>query len=390
MPNGDFTKEGVLMVSRPVPDADMRVALRAAVQNPGGARPPVSTRPPPRRPPFPAEDALFLQHSALMRAIGEIIEQVADTDTTVLIRGESGVGKEIVARAMHDASPRRAQPFVKVNCAALPAELLESELFGHEKGAFTGAYRRKPGKFEFANNGALLLDEIGELPLALQSKLLHALQDHEFSRVGGREMIRVDARVIAVTNRDLEVALRSGQFREDLYYRLNVVEIRVPPLRERKEEIPFLVDYYLKKFNRQYGRKTTLLPEAIGYFVEYSWPGNVRELENIVRRLVVLGNVPGFQEGVLEGLRTNWGRPPEAPGAPEASPSPPLEEHAMSLRDIGRRAALEAERRAIQGVLDRNHWNRAEAARLLKTSYTTLLSRIAACGLAPKKQRPAS
>src|SRR5712664_3218454 len=184
-----------------------------------------------------------------MRAILTIIENIADTDAMVLIRGESGVGKDLVARAIHTQSARRHGPFVKVNCAAIPSELLESELFGHEKGAFTGAHRRKPGQFEYAKGGTMYLDEIAELPLALQAKLLHVLQDFRFSRVGGNAMIAVDVQVIAATNRDLEEAMRRGEFREDLYYRLNVVEIRVPPLRERRDEIPMLASYFLKKFN---------------------------------------------------------------------------------------------------------------------------------------------
>src|SRR5690349_23449665 len=195
-----------------------------------------------------------------MRAIRSIIESIADTDTTVLIRGESGVGKDLIARAVHAASARREGPFVKVNCAAIPQELLESELFGHEKGAFTGAHRRKPGQFEYANQGTIYLDEIGELPLALQAKLLHVLQDFRFSRVGGHGAIDVDARVIAATNRHLEEAMTRGEFREDLYYRLNVVEIQVPPLRERREEIPALVAWFLDKFNSQYGRHKTIAP----------------------------------------------------------------------------------------------------------------------------------
>ena len=211
-----------------------------------------------------------------MRAIREMIEQIADTNTAVLIRGETGTGKDLVARAIHYASPRCGQHFEKVNCAALPTELLESELFGHEKGAFTGAYRRKLGKFEYANKGTLFLDEIGELPLSLQAKLLHVVQDHEFCRVGGRELIRVDIRVIASTNRNLELALANGEFREDLYYRLNVVEIHVPPLRERREEIPVLVSYFLDKFRRQYDRQLGLPPKAVTSFMDYPWPGNVR------------------------------------------------------------------------------------------------------------------
>src|SRR3989449_7537799 len=189
-----------------------------------------------------------------MRAILTIIENMAAPDATVLIRGEGGVGKDLVARAIHAQSARRHGPFVKVNCAAIPSGLLESELFGHEKGAFTGAYRRKPGQFEYAQGGTIYLDEIAELPLGLQAKLLHVLQDFRFARVGGHGLIEVDARVIAATNRDLEDALTRGEFREDLYYRLNVVEIRIPPLRERKEEIPLLASWFLSRFNEQHAR----------------------------------------------------------------------------------------------------------------------------------------
>ena len=331
--------------------------------------------------------APFFDLSAKMRAVKEIIEQIADTNTTALIRGETGVGKDLVARAIHAASPRRDHPFVKVNCAALPAELLESELFGHEKGAFTGAYRRKLGKFEFAKKGTLFLDEIGELPLGLQAKLLHVLQDAEFSRVGGREIIRADTRVIASTNRDLEVALRNGQFREDLYYRLNVVEICVPPLRERREAIPLLAGHFLDKFRRQYKRAVELPPDTIALFLEYPWPGNVRELENLIRRLVVLGNVQAVHEEVIARLRTKQAGASH-PVAPEESTLPPSRlDISMGLRELARRAAQEAERIAIREVLERVHWNRSEAARLLKVSYKTLLCKIAECGLAPKQTR---
>src|SRR6266478_3169948 len=206
----------------------------------------------------PTSYSPLLDGSPQMRAIGTVIENIADTNTTVLIRGESGVGKDLVARAIHAASSRCHGPFVKVNCAAIPTGLLESELFGHEKGAFTGAHRRKPGQFEYANKGTIYLDEIAELPLALQAKLLHVLQDFRFSRVGGHGMIDVDTRVIAATNRNLEDAMKRGEFREDLYYRLNVVEIRVPPLRERRDEIPMLAVWFLAKFNSQYGRQKKL------------------------------------------------------------------------------------------------------------------------------------
>ncbi len=218
-----------------------------------------------------------------------MIVQVAPTTATALIRGESGVGKELVARAIHAMSPRVDGPFVKVNCAALPGALLESELFGHEKGAFTGAFSQKPGQFEYANQGTICLDEIGELPRELQAKLLHVIQDLQFSRVGGREVIRADVRIVATTNRDLEAAMSAGEFREDLYYRLNVVEILVPPLRERREAIPFLAELFLGRFNREYDREVHLTPEDAKMLNEHSWPGNVRELENAIRRLVVMG-----------------------------------------------------------------------------------------------------
>src|SRR5438309_9940071 len=223
-----------------------------------------------------------------MRSIRAMVENIADTDATVLLRGESGVGKDLVARAIHSASGRGNGPFIKVNCAAIPRELLESELFGHEKGAFTGAHRRKPGQFEYANKGTIYLDEIAELPLALQAKLLHVLQDLRFSRVGGHGVIDVDIRVVAATNRDLEHAMARAEFREDLYYRLNVVEIRIPPLRERREEIPLLASAFLSRFNEQYGRAKQLSSETMARLTEHSWSGNVRELENVIRRMVVL------------------------------------------------------------------------------------------------------
>src|SRR5262249_27837928 len=241
-----------------------------------------------------ADGAPIFDLSPQMRAIMTIIDHIADTDATVLVRGESGVGKDLVARAVHARSTRCHGPFVRVNCAAIPAGLLESELFGHEKGAFTGAVQRKLGRFEFANQGSIYLDEIGDLSLELQAKLLHVLQDFRFSRVGGHATIAVDARVIAATNRDLETALARLQFREDLYYRLNVVELRIPPLRDRREEIPGLVAWFLDRFNAQYGRQKRLSPETVALLTERPWWGNIRELENAVRRMVVLAD--GEQE----------------------------------------------------------------------------------------------
>ena len=321
------------------------------------------------------EPPLFDGHPR-MRAIRSIVESIADTDTTVLIRGESGVGKDLIARAVHAASARREGPFVKVNCAAIPQELLESELFGHEKGAFTGAHRRKPGQFEYANQGTIYLDEIGELPLALQAKLLHVLQDFRFSRVGGHAPIDVDARVIAATNRRLEEAMARGEFREDLYYRLNVVEIQVPPLRERREEIPALVTWFLAKFNSQYGRHKTLAPETLTRLSEHPWSGNIRELENIIRRMVVLAD--GERDFAAQASRVNPLR---------AVPSQPAASVTESLREIARRGAREAERHALSEVLARVRWNRAEASRILKVSYKTLLNKIAECELTAPERR---
>jgi transcriptional regulator with GAF, ATPase, and Fis domain len=294
----------------------------------------------------------------------------------VLLRGESGVGKDLVARTIHAHSTRRDGPFVKVNCAAIPHGLLESELFGHEKGAFTGAHRRKPGQFEYAKGGTMYLDEIAELPLALQAKLLHVLQDFSFARVGGHATIDVDARVIAATNRDLEHQMAIGEFREDLYYRLNVVELRVPPLRERREEIPGLVELFLARFNAQYGRQKQISPETLTRLTEYSWSGNVRELENVIRRMVVLSD--GEQAFDALAARDRNGH------AVAPRPAAIVSE---SLRDIARRGAREAERKALAEVLERVRWNRAEASRILKVSYKTLLHKIAECDLTSPSRR---
>jgi two-component system, NtrC family, response regulator AtoC len=327
----------------------------------------------------PSNDRPLLDGSPQMRAIVTVIENVADTDATVLIRGESGVGKDLVARAVHAASSRCRGPFVKVNCAAIPLGLLESELFGHERGAFTGAHQRKHGQFEYANRGTIYLDELAELPLALQAKLLHVLQDFQFSRVGGLELLQVDTRVVAATNRDLEAAMGRGEFREDLYYRLNVVEIKVPPLRERREEIPALASRFLARFNSQYGRQKQLMPETLARLTEYSWPGNVRELENVIRRLAVLGNVEQAMEALMSPNRNGHNGYHGHNG--HGSVPPPIA--AEGLREVGRRGARDAERKALLEVLDRVSWNRTEAARILKVSYKTLLKKISECGLTP-------
>jgi transcriptional regulator with GAF, ATPase, and Fis domain len=334
--------------------------------------------------------APFFAHSAKMRAVRRSIERVADTDATILIRGESGVGKEVVAKAVHLASSKWNRPFVKVNCAALPAELLESELFGHEKGAFTGAYRRKPGKFELAEGGTILLDEIGEMPFPLQAKLLHALQDHEFARVGGSTPVRVDVRVIASTNRALESAVASGQFREDLYYRLKVITLTIPPLRERVEEIPVLAQLFVHRFNQQYGRNVTLDGRSLHLLTEYSWPGNVRELENMIKRVVVLQDTTLLEEEMAAQA---------APTAPVAEPLPlspaRLDGRAANLdvdsrkpptlSEVARRASVDAQRKLISEALEQVNWNRAAAARILNISYKSLLYKIDQCGLGRKR-----
>jgi two-component system response regulator AtoC len=321
---------------------------------------------------------LELCTSAGMRAVRQLIDKVADTTACVLLRGESGVGKELVARALHDGSPRRQTTLFKVNCAALPGELLESELFGHQKGAFTGAYREKLGRFELAHKGTLFLDEIGELPLGLQAKLLHVLQDGEFARVGDDRVRHADVRVIAATNADLEAGMLAGRFREDLYYRLNVIEIRVPPLRERRDEIPALVEHFLAKFQREYKQQIDIPPATLRHLVAYDWPGNVRELENVLKRAVVLGGAHVIEHAIASNASVPAGA---APGtASVASATVPAD---VGLKIIARQAARDAERIAIRDMLERVHWNRTKAARLLQISYKALLYKMVECGLRP-------
>ncbi|MDH5567857.1 MAG: sigma-54 dependent transcriptional regulator, partial [Myxococcales bacterium] len=329
---------------------------------------------------------LLCGDNAKMKEIRDIIEQVADTDITVLVRGESGTGKELVARTIFQLSGRSDKAFVKVNCAALPSELLESELFGFEKGAFTGAQKRKLGKFEYANQGTIFLDEISEMHPGLQAKLLQVLQDGEFSRLGGESDVRVDTRIIAATNRNLEEAVADGSFREDLYYRLNVVTVHLPPLRDRRDAIPLLVDHFLHKNNEQYHKELKQLSaETMNVFLQYGWPGNVRELENMVRRMVVLGN----EQTVLEEISLRG--PSEAEGSSPQSEPDGLDldslgvdfskGEAIDLKAISRRAAQVAEKRVIERVLQQTRWNRKEAAAKLKISYKALLYKMKDNGL---------
>jgi two-component system response regulator AtoC len=320
-----------------------------------------------------------------MREVREIIEQVSDTDITVLIRGESGTGKEVVARALYQLSARRDRPFVKVNCAALPSELLESELFGFEKGAFTGAQKRKLGKFEYANQGTIFLDEISEMHPSLQAKLLQVLQDGEFSRLGGESDVRVDTRVIAATNRNLEEAVRDGAFREDLYYRLNVVTVNLPPLRERTDAVPLLVDHFLQKYNEQYHKEFGHLSDAtLNAFLEYEWPGNVRELENMVKRIVVLGNEQTVVEEILRE-RTTLEKRREPLVDFETLGADLQNGDGIDLKAIAKRAAQMAEKRVIERVLEQTRWNRKETAARLQISYKALLYKMRESNLSPSR-----
>jgi len=353
----------------------------------------------------------YVASSPAMLSIWDMVDRVAETDVPVLIRGESGVGKEGIARTLHERSPRRGKPFVKINCAALPSELLESELFGHERGAFTGATSEKPGKFELADKGTIFLDEIGEMHPALQAKLLQVLQDEEYYRVGGKRALRADARVVVATNRVLENEIARGNFREDLYYRLNVVSVQVPPLRDRKEDIPNLIEHFRRKYGSKYrGGALQFSDEVMRRLQDYDYPGNVRELENLVRRLVVLrderfvldelaaaisrrpagqiphatgpagGALPPSNQGALHPT------PPKAAAvaaaAPPAAPSVvPMGAETVSLKEIARQAALRAEREAISAMLARTNWNKRKAAARLQISYKALLYKIKDCGL---------
>jgi two-component system, NtrC family, response regulator AtoC len=325
--------------------------------------------------------------SPKMEDIKMTIDKVAETNATVLIRGESGTGKEMVARMVYQSSARADKPFVKVNCAAIPYELLESELFGYEQGAFTGANRQKPGKFDQADGGTLFLDEISEMHPSLQAKLLHVLQDGEFARLGGKRDVSVDVRVLAATNKPLERDVADGKFREDLFYRLNVVSIHIPPLRERREEIPIFLEYFLARYSDYYNKRPAPFSDiAIQRMMDYSWPGNIRELENLVKRYTIVGN----ELQILRELSTHKPIVSSKSAEPE---SPTVKSLALaggsaaaelelaeqpSLLEIGRRAAMKAEREAIERTLLQTKWNRRQAAKLLKVSYKALLNKLKA------------
>ena len=318
---------------------------------------------------------LFGSHPR-MAEIRDTIAKVATTSATVLIRGESGVGKEVVARMIYNRSQRSARPFVKVNCAAIPNELLESELFGYEPGAFTGAVRAKPGKFELAHTGTLFLDEIGEMHPQLQAKLLHVLQDGVFARLGAKKDVQVDVRLLCATNKLLEQRVAEGLFREDLFYRINVVTVHIPPLRERRDEIPVLTEFFLEKYAALYGSEPAHFSKAaLDDMLHYNWPGNIRELENLCKRFVIVG-------GETQILREMATRKPETAHAapPVLAPALPLAAPAAgpSLLEVGKKASHAAEREVIRQMLVETRWNRREAARRLQISYKALLNKIRA------------
>jgi two-component system response regulator AtoC len=326
------------------------------------------------------ENGTFIHCSEKMQEIQMIIDQLADTDVTVLIQGESGVGKEVVARSIHLNSSHRENPFVKVNCAALPQELLESELFGYEKGAFTGAYCQKPGKFELAEGGAIFLDEIVEIPLPLQAKLLQVLQDKEFPRLGGRQNVRVSVRILAATNKNIEESVKKGQFREDLYYRLNVVNISIPPLRERREEIPILVEHFLSKHGMKYNKKVdSLSGRAMQTLLEHHWLGNIRELENIIQRYVVFGNERVIIDGLVPLTSKDFLQEGEAENLPKREGL--SQKKRFSLRTAVGKVVMEKESKLILDTLELTRWNRKEAAMMLNINYRTLMYKIKKYGL---------
>ena len=351
--------------------------------------------------------------STAIAQVYQVVEKVADTPSTVLITGESGTGKELVARALHDNSSRNTGPFIKINCAAIPKTLMESELFGYEKGAFTGAVGSKPGRFELAHGGSLFLDEIGEIPVEMQVKLLRVLQESEFERVGGIKTIKVDVRLITATNRDLAAEIASGGFRDDLFYRLNVVPIHLPPLRERREDIPLLVNHFIARFNERLKKQVAgIEPEAIERLVSHHWPGNIRELENVIERTIL------FSEGSL--IRTSdlpgefGGTPPQGLAAPAAqateeraptaatssgalpavqSPSaaasssvPQVGEEVGSLKEAVRAETERVERELIQRALDETAGNVTQAARKLQISRKSLQTKMKEFGLRDKEQ----
>ncbi len=320
--------------------------------------------------------ASIIGESPQMQDIFKIIDKVADTPSTVLITGESGTGKELIATALHDGSSRRDKPLIKINCAAIPKDLMESELFGYERGAFTGAVTSKPGRFELADGGTLFLDEIAEIPVEMQVKLLRALQESEFERVGGIKTTRVDVRLVAATNRDLHKEVDSGSFRKDLYYRLNVVPIVLPPLRERKGDIPRLVEHFVEKYNKRLNKKIEgVSDDALSVLQAWPWPGNIRELENLMERVIVFADGPEITSKDLpEPVR--GGTPQSAP-ATDGAATPSV----GALKDIVRQETAKVEKDLIVKALEETQGNVTRAAKLLQISRKSLQTKMKEFGL---------
>jgi two-component system response regulator AtoC len=323
---------------------------------------------------IPPESVVFGQ-SEVMQALRTRLDKVAGANVPVLIQGESGTGKDIIAKLVHALSPWKSGPLVKVNCPAIPGTLLESELFGYERGAFTGAYGAKPGRVEMAHRGTLFLDEISELDMSLQSKLLQLLQDGQFCRIGAQADKKVEVRVVCATNRRLEDEIENGTFRQDLFYRINVVNLYMPPLRERRGDIQGLVSYFLDYYNRKYNcRARPLSSELMDVLQKYHWPGNIRELENLMKRYVILGG----EDVISSDLQP---RDPDLL-SPEINFDGPI-----SLKKVTRQATRALERKIILKVLHNHHWNRKQAARTLNISYRALLYKIRDAGLPPNRAR---
>jgi two-component system response regulator AtoC len=316
----------------------------------------------------PPESVVFGRSEA-MQVLRSNLEKVANASVPMLIEGESGTGKDILAKLIHYKSPWATGPYVKVNCPAIPGTLMESELFGYEKGSFTGAFGMKPGRVEMADRGTLFLDEISELEIGLQSKLLQFLQDGQFCRIGGEEDTRVEVRVICATNRRLEEEVHRGGFRQDLYYRINVLSLRVPPLRQRSCDIPALVEYFRETFNRKYNCNSKAISDRLlNMMVSYAWPGNIRELENLLKRYVILGS----EDAIYSELRP----------AEVNYPLPTISlDRPISLKAIRRAAVRDVERQVILRILQANHWNRRRTARALNISYRALLYKLKEAGI---------
>jgi two-component system response regulator AtoC len=324
--------------------------------------------------------ASIIGESESIQSIYKVIAKIAQDDkATILIQGETGTGKDLIAQAIHQMSPRRNAPFIVVNCAAIPDGLMESEFFGHEKGAFTGATQAKPGRFELADRGTLLLDEVSELEADLQGKLLRVLQTREFERVGGTRTQRVNVRVVATTNKILQNEVHTGRFREDLFYRLNVVPITIPSLRERKSDIPLLVEYFLKKFSSEGKREVQISPEAMDALLQYDYPGNVRELENLLERAIILSDgrvITPWELHLFPAASDSTGI-----GVNKGSSAVPAK--SASFKESSRLAAEEAERTILLETLRKTHWNRVKAAKELGIDYKTIRSKIHRYGLTP-------